>query len=137
RFADGTFLLRPNRFLPDTASRPGRSSVYAVRVRDDGSVVDTIGYFPEADFVISPSGGPRQPRFGKLAVIYVHGNSLYRGMGDDFTIDEFDVSGRKVRSIRRRSEPRPATQELVDALREHDVAAAPPERHEAIRRDYA
>src|SRR5690606_9649457 len=69
--------------------------------------------------------------------IYVHGNSLYRGMGDDFTIDEFDVSGRKVRSIRRRSEPRPATQELVDALREHDVAAAPPERHEAIRRDYA
>jgi hypothetical protein len=136
RFSDGTFLMRPNRFLPDSADGPGRSSVHAVRVRDDGSVVDTVGFFPEADFVISPSGGPRQPRFGKLAVIYVHGTSIYRGMGDDFTIDEWDVTGRKVRSIRRRHEPRPVTQPLVDALRAHDVEAAPPARQDAIRRDY-
>jgi hypothetical protein len=137
RFADGTFLMRPNRFLPDSARGPGRASVHATRALADGTTVDTIGFFPEADYVVSPQGGPRQPRFGKLAVIYVNGTSMYRGMGDDFTIDEYDVTGRHVRSIRRRHEPVVVTDALVDRLRTHDVEAAPPQRREAIGRDYA
>jgi hypothetical protein len=136
RFPDGTFLMRPNRWLPESSQGSGRATVTIVRARDDGSTMDTIGVFPEADY-ITTERGPAAPRFGRLAVIHVSGSSIFRGMGDDFTIDEYDVEGRHLRSIRRPHTPRPVTDELVERMRQHELATAPPARRDYLMRDYS
>lgn len=136
RFPDATFYLRPNRFMPEETVGEGRGTAPALRVRDDGTLVDTIGVFPEADYYTAPRA-PAQPRFGRLATIAVLGNSIYRGMGDDFTIDQYDITGRHVRSLRRAAAAKPVTDELLERLLAHDLEAAAPDRQDAIRADYA
>lgn len=136
RFGDGTFLLRPNVFLAE-AEGTGRTRLPAIRVRDDGSVVDTIGVFPDVDHVPAEGGRVRQPLFGKRAAILVHESAYFTGMGDDFTIDEYDVSGRHVRRMRRDHEPREVTDDLVARERDRALAGAAPESREAIEARYA
>jgi hypothetical protein len=137
RFANGTFLLRRNRFIENTEGGTGRSTTMIVRGRADGTVVDTIGTFPETDYYTRPDGGPTTVRLGKRAVMLVHGDSYYRGMGDDFTVDVYDTTGTHLRSLRRSFEPRPVTDDLIDRLLAAELDAAPEDRRPAIQTDYA
>jgi hypothetical protein len=137
RFADGSFLLRRNRFIDASVTGNGRTVVPSLRGSADGTVLDTLGMFPDADYVTVPDVGTTLPRFARFAVYYVHGNSYWRGMGDDFTVDEYDVSGRHLRSLRRTWTPRPATDELVERLHAHALAAVTEQRaRDFVERDY-
>ncbi len=136
RFADGTFYMRRNQFI-ENAQGEGRSLTLALRGQADGTVLDTLGHFPESDFVTLANGAIGAPRFAKLAVIMAHGLAFLRGMGDSYAVDEYDVHGRELRSMRRRFEPRPVTDALVNRLQEAELAAATtPERKAAIQKDY-
>jgi hypothetical protein len=137
RFSDGTFLMRRNVFIENVDGGSGRSLAPSVRGMATGEIVDTIGVFPETDYYTLPSGNPGFVRFGRRAVLYVSGNRYYRGMGDTFTIDEYDASGRHLRSLRRAHEPRPITDDVKVRLMENEIEAVPPEREQAIRETWA
>lgn len=134
RFGDGTYLRRPNIYARG-AEGTGRTRLPAVRIRSDGSVVDTLGVFPDLEHVPSETGGVRMALFGKRAAILIRDSAYYTGMGDDFTIDQYDVSGRHVRRIRRDHAIRDVTETLVEREREHAMEMAPPERRSSVR-DY-
>jgi hypothetical protein len=137
RFADGLFLMRRNRFIENVEGGGfGRSVAPAVRGTAGGEIIDTIGIFAESDYHVRGSGGPGLVRFGRRAVLHVNGMSYFRGMGDTFAVDEYDATGRHVRSIRRAFEPRAVTEDLTERLMAHDVEAAPPGREEAIRQGW-
>jgi len=71
RFADGTFLASPDILFPGRGGS-GRISWWALRVRPDGSVVDTLGHFPAFDFVTLSSGAVTPPS--------IAGVEVYRGI---------------------------------------------------------
>jgi hypothetical protein len=135
RFGDGTFLRRPNVYARG-AEGTGRSQLPAIRIRSDGSVVDTLGVFPDLEHVPSETGGVRMPLFGKRAAILIHDSAYYTGMGDDFTIDQYDLSGRHVRRIRRDHAIRDVTETLVERERERAMEMAAPERRSSLRDHY-
>jgi hypothetical protein len=110
RFGDGTFLLRPNARLSGVEGG-GRSQLPALRARADGSVVDTIGIFPDQDHAAGDEGRATAPLFARRAATVAHELTYLTGMGDDFTIDEYDLSGRHLRRIRRDYDPRPVLDE--------------------------
>lgn len=137
RFADGTFLMRRNVFIENVDGGSGRSLAPSVRGTAAGEIVDTIGVFPEAEYYTLPSGNPGFKRFGLRAVLYVSGDTYYRGLGDTFAIDGYDGSGRHLRSLRRAHEPRPIDDEIKARLMQLEIEAAPPEREQAIRQTWA
>jgi len=136
RFADGTFLMRRNVFIENVDGGSGRSLAPSVRGRATGEIMDTIGVFPETDYYTLPSGYPGFVRYGRRAVLYVSGTSYFRGMGDTFMIDEYDMDGRQIRSIRRAYEPRPITAVIRQQLMDQEVEAARPDRRDAVRQTW-
>ena len=137
RFADGTFIMRRNRFVPEGTSGSGRSRAPVLRVNAHGQVVDTLGTFPDMDYITMPSGAPNMLRYGGISVQTVIGDRYYRGMGDDFTIDEYDATGRHLRSLRRNFEPRPVTDDLLDRIRALELDTVAEGRREFLERDWA
>jgi len=137
RFADGTFLMRRNVFIENVDGGSGRSLAPSVRGTAAGEIVDTIGVFPEAEYYTLPSGNPGFKRFGLRAVLYVSGDTYYRGLGDTFVIDEYDGSGHHLRSLRRAHQPRPVDDDVRARLMQLEIEAAPPEREQAIRQTWA
>ena len=134
RFSDGTYVARPNAYLRSAEGRSGRTMLAVERRQDDGTVVDTIAVLPDVEFDTCEGGRHCRPVFGKRAAFLAHGTSYYSGMGDEYSIDEYDVSGTLVRRIRRRAAPSRVTQEMRDQYIENEVSRLYPSRASQIRR---
>jgi 6-bladed beta-propeller len=137
RFADGSFIMRQNRFVPEGTTGNGRSVVPVLRVSAQGQVIDTLGEFPDVDYVTMPSGAPNLLRYGAFSVQTVIGDRYYRGLGDDFTIDEYDARGRHLRSLRRSFGPRPVTDDLLARIRTLELDTVSEGRREFLENDWA
>lgn len=123
RFGDGTYLVRPNRFLAGFAGE-GRSIMPAIRRGADGSLEDTLATLQDADYVTASDGQVVMPRFGKRARFVVDRDRILIGMGDDFTVDEYDLSGRLRRSYRRAYTVRPVTARLKSRIEAAELSSA-------------
>ena len=137
RFADGTFLARPNAMFPSNA-RVGthRDTVPWWRTRIDGSVVDTIGRFPDIDYFVPGNGAPSLTPFGRHTVTLAHGNHLYVGTADRYVIDKYDLSGRLRLSVRREHSRREITRDDIEALQHLELDRTPASAHPQVRRKY-
>jgi len=115
RFSDGTFVATPDILFPGRGGS-GRMSWWALRVRPGGSVVDTLGYFPAYGFVTLSSGAVTPRLFAPRAGSVVDSSGYYRGIGDDFTVDHYDRTGRHVRRFERAYRVREASERMIEAV---------------------
>lgn len=135
RFADGSYLFLPLAPYPSRNTQgSGRERLAVVRALANATIVDTIGVFPYLDWVGLSSGSVTSPLFGHQAAHLVHDSAYYTGMGDDFTIDHYTLTGRHLRRIRRAFEVQPITDELRERRIAEILEGLSPDNHSQARR---
>jgi 6-bladed beta-propeller len=135
RFDDGSFLMRSNRFFPEGTTGTGRSVVPVLRASPEGEILDTVGVFPDVDYVVTGEV-TNALRFGGFSVQAVLDNEYYRGMGDTFAIDVYDIDGRFLRSIRREFNRRPVSDDIIARLRQIDLDTVKDAQRERVTHDW-
>lgn len=116
-YLDGHFLAYPRGTLhPEGGPGPAWYKHLLLRLSPDGEAWDTLGLF-EISQQHWTGAGQEQYWFAPFAVSAVSSDRLYFGVGETFEIREHDATGKLVRIIRRRHEPRPVTEELRDQMR--------------------
>lgn len=125
RFADGSYLARRNALWEGVTGSAGRAKKAAVRVRASGSVIDTIGVFPDVDFKENARGRPAAPHFGSRAAYLAKGDRYWTGFPDSFTIREYDLAGNLLQTFHRPSRPRQVTPLMVSRLRAQQLDVIP------------
>lgn len=135
RFSDGTFLASPDILFPGRGGS-GRMSWWALRVRPDGSVVDTLGYFPAFDFVTLSSGAVTPRLFGNRAGSVVDSTGYYRGIGDDFTVDHYDPTGRHLRRFQRAHRVQEASERMIETMLDRAEYANRDDARRVLRERY-
>jgi len=121
RFADGTYLAFPNRYFPDGPQEYGRLSALVLRTELNGTIVDTIGYLPWADFVPGEEGRRTMALFEQQAVAVPFGNRMLHGLADDFAVQVYGVDGTLDGEFRRPFTPRPVTEAILSAAEEKEL----------------
>jgi hypothetical protein len=102
-----------------------------IRFADDGTLLDTIVTVPGAEMEADVRPGPepgtalgmiRNLLFAHEAVIAPSGPLVYVGTQDRYEIDAWDWTGALVASVRVPGDPRPVTDDWVDAHIEEAIA---------------
>jgi len=132
RFADGTFLARNNvvgraDFGPRPASRggPRRDSIPWLRIREDGSVLDTLAKAPGEVYDSPAANTFRIFRFTPRPAVLAFGDRFYLGTGEEYRITAFDLRSRPLRTFTKAFRPAKVTAADLAALEEEMVNAAP------------
>jgi len=115
RFPDGSFVARPGVILA-VGPRHGRRKATVIRARPDGSVLDTLGRFDDMEYLRLSNGIITTPLLGKRAGMVSDGVGFYRGIGDRFVVDYYDLAGRHLRRLKRAHAPREITDDLKDEI---------------------
>jgi hypothetical protein len=138
RFDDGSWLLAAN--VPETLEQNGITQVrrYLARSWIGSETTDTLIRFGEAIKVRERLELETPLFYPGVGTYIAHGNRLYAGYPNDFTIDVLASDGTPVHRIARPVERRAATSDVVDVLLESMINAAPAARRasfeENIRR---
>lgn len=96
-FGDGTLLVA-DAAASGQAAPPGtawRDTLVYLRVAGDGTVTDTLGRFPGAEWYAAPgpTGRVNSRPFGRQLAAAVQGNGFYVGTGDGYEIIAFAANG--------------------------------------------
>jgi hypothetical protein len=108
-YPDGTMLMAPPGYIPDTASMGLQwyeSELH--RVDRSGRLVRSLGLFPITQTWLEP-GDRGQLRLGRFAVRAIDGFDLLFGDGGAFEILRIDTTGVVRQIMRRPYEPQPVT----------------------------
>ena len=119
---DGTLIAQQNRFFPDGTSGSGRGAMPLMRASLEGAILDTIGTFETADYVPGAEGRLTLPLFARRAALATNGDQLLHGMGDDFSFRAYSLEGEVLRTYERSAASRPVNQQMVDAMKEAELA---------------
>lgn len=117
-FEDGTLLVAdpipPTQATP--AGTPWRDTLIYLRVARDGTITDTLGRFPGAEwFTATGSSGRVHSRpFGRQAAAVVHGNRFYVGAGDDYELTALTGYGTEQARFRKPYQPVNLTAQDID-----------------------
>jgi hypothetical protein len=108
-FEDGTLLVGDAGAAAQAAppGTPWRDTLVYLRVARDGTITDTLGRFPGAEWFTAtgPSGRVHSRPFGRQAAAAVHGNRFYVGTGDDYELMAFTGQGTEQARFRRPYQP--------------------------------
>lgn len=146
RAPDGTWVANSNVFpggVDDLTNGLNRRETQYIRLAADGSAVaDTIGRFAgsETFMQVEQSSGRivsisilNNLPFRKTTTVILHGDRLYVGTQDAPEIRVHGLDGGLKRIIRTGAPMPPVTPDLINRWVERRVAAAPPERSDALR----
>lgn len=133
RFADGTFLARNNVMgradivpAPGTGAGPRRDSIPWLRLREDGSVLDTLLKAPGEVYDNPTTNVFRIFRFTPRPAVLVVGDQFYLGTGEQYRVMAFDLRGRALRTFTKAVQPAKVTAADLAALEEETLNALPP-----------
>jgi hypothetical protein len=126
-FSNGWFLVRVWE-LPTTYEDRMRvrwvSATYILSSAD-GSIVDTIGSYPDGQRWITEHGLAETRRFApRNWLVPLANDRFYFGTGEAFEVTEFSWRGEPVRTLRKSWEPRVVTETDVDAQKSHELEQA-------------
>lgn len=132
RFADGTFLARHNvmgraDFGPAQGTRAGprRDSVPWFRLREDGSVLDTLVKAPGEVYDNPTSSSSRIFRFTPRPAVLAEGDRFYLGTGERYRVTAFDLRGRPLRVYSKAFRPVKVLPADLVALEEETISSMP------------
>jgi len=120
---DGTLIGQENRFFPLEVTGTGRGEMPLFRVSLTGRMLDSIGVFPTVDYAPGTEGFQTLPLFARRAVVAHMGDDAFlHGMGDDFSFGAYSLEGELLREYRRPAESPDVTPEMIEALKEAELA---------------
>jgi hypothetical protein len=147
-FEDGSLaaVLVDFRGFTRPTGEVGRMPELYVRFAGTGEFLDTLSSLPGGETYMESSrtsGGMemvaiRPPIFGHVTVSALVNDRLVLGSNDSYELQVAGPDGTLERLIRRRVQPRPVTEQLLEAARREEVASAATEeqarrREEALR----
>ena len=128
RLPDGSFLGEAPTFtLPGegAAAIPERDSVVLIHASAEGSVIDTLGTYPnmKRDIKTREFRGrsfpiPITQPFTPMTVVAVYHDKVYVGTSDTYEIKEYALDGTLMRMIRKDHTPVTVTEEMQQSFRE-------------------
>ena len=121
RFDDGTYLGFPNRFFPEDPEALGRLSALVLRTQLDGTIVDTVGHLPWADFVPGEEGRRTMALFDQQAVALPDGDRILHGFGDDFSLQIYGFEGTLEGEFKREYSPREVSESVLAAAEAREL----------------
>jgi hypothetical protein len=132
RFADGTFLARnnvvgradigpPRRFQ----TGPRRDSIPWLRLREDGSIIDTLVRAPGEVYESPNANIFRIFRFTPRPAVLAAGDRFYLGTGEQYRITEFDLRGRPLLAFTKATRHVKVTSADLTKLEEEMLNALP------------
>lgn len=128
-FSDRTVLVSMGAvFTPASEPGPRRDSLRYTRFDLTGHRVAEVGSFPDMERFVRNDGGRMTMAplvLGRTTTVTVSHTHLYVGTNDRFSVDEYDLTGRHLRSLRRGLEPSPTTEQVFRAERERRLSRIP------------
>jgi hypothetical protein len=128
-FADGSFLISARRMSRGDRLQGGltRDSVLYLRCDPEGVVLDSLGWFPGAEWYVqvdeqSISSSTRI--FGRSSDAAAHGDGFYFGSSDSYEIDRYDAAGVLTRVIRKAHANLAVTAQDIDRFIQQELADA-------------
>ncbi|HEY0020024.1 MAG TPA: hypothetical protein VGC13_27230 [Longimicrobium sp.] len=137
-FDDGALLIADPAASTQTAP-PGtawRDTLVYLRVAPDGTIADTLGRFPGAEwYAAGATGRVHSLPFGRQAAAAVQGNRFYVGTGDGYEVAAFAADGTERVRFRRPYRPVSLAPKDVDDYQAASiqVGGTPEERRERAR----
>jgi len=107
-FDDGALLVADPAASTQTAppGRAWRDTLVYLRVAPDGTIADTLGRFPGAEwYAAGATGRVHSLPFGRQAAAAVQGNRFYVGTGDAYEVAAFAADGTERARFRRPYRP--------------------------------
>jgi hypothetical protein len=130
RFNDGTLLARNNVIgLADRQgfngppTGPRRDSIPWFRLREDGTVVDTLTRAPGELYDRPASGSIRVLRLTPRPAVLAADGMFFIGTGESFTITAYDLSGRTVQVFTKPHRPARISAAVLSALEQQELEA--------------
>ena len=134
-FADRSLVATASDFRSLRASGDGpvRLPEFIVRIAATGELLDTLSTQPGTETYMQSgtmSGGMQMvsmttPLFGRTQVSAILGDRAVLGSNDRYELQLVEPDGRLARLIRRRVEPRPVTEPMLEAARRERIDRAP------------
>ncbi len=141
RLADGSFVFSTQLFGGQAREGLVRDTATWLHFDASGTLIDTIGRFPEMEMFIESRGSGdnmsimiRGIPFGRSTSSAARGDRLLIGTGDAFEIHELDAGGQLVSIIRKAHDPVPLTQEDMDHYVRADLDNTREENRDEARR---
>lgn len=130
RFNDGTLLARNNvigladrRGFNAPPSGPRRDSIPWLRLREDGTVIDTLTRAPGELYDRPASGSIRVLRLSPRPAVLAVDGMFFIGTGESFTITGYDLSGRAVQVFTKPHRPTKVSAAVLSAFEQEEVEA--------------
>lgn len=96
-FPDGSILVEPPEFLPNTPGGPRHGRLTLLRLSPDGTRVDTVGRFDSRRLTYDANArnGIRPYHFSAPFSYAIVGDRVYGGNGEDGSLTVVDATGRR------------------------------------------
>ena len=111
-FGTGAFLLSYPEMIPNTGTGTKRGTLSAAITPDSGGAPEPAGDFEGSTYSLGLDGERTGFQFPPWFNMAAGRDGYYATEGDEYSIDEYDVSGRLRRIVRLAREPGPVTDEV-------------------------